>query len=96
MPNKGMCGIFHGKIATPSWKNPVMLYLSRTNEMCGALPGTSTDRNSGDREDSSTHHRDQDMPPKTTANDSFTDDVKDTVERFWLLTHGLTIQVLQC
>lgn len=73
-----------------------MLYLSRTDEMCGAPPGTSTDRNSGDSEDSSTHHKDQDMPPKTTANDSFSDDVKDTVEMFWLLTHGLTIQVLQC
>ena len=56
--------------------------------MCGVPTGTSTDRHSGDREDRSTHLRYQDMPPKTTANDSLTYDVKDTVEMFWLLTYG--------
>lgn len=72
------------------------LSLQDTDEMCDAPTGTRTDRNSGAREDSSTHHRDQDVPPKTTANDSFAYNGKDTMEMFWLLMLSLTIQVPQC
>lgn len=62
------------------------LSLQDTDEMHGAPTGTSHDRNSGGREDSSTHQRDQDMLPKTTTHDSFTYSVKDTMEMFWLLS----------
>lgn len=74
-----MSGIFHEK-----WQHSLGKTLS-----CSSSPRhrwevlTSTDRNSGDRERGSTHHRDQDMPPKTTANDSFMYNVKHTMEMFW-------------
>lgn len=69
------------------------LSLQDVDETCGTPTGTRTDRNPGAREDSSPHRRDQDMPPKTTANDSFTYSVKDTMEMFWLLMVSFTIQV---
>lgn len=72
------------------------LSLQDTDEVCGAPTGTRTDRNSGAGEDSSTHHRDQDMPPKTTPNDSFSYNGKDTMEMFWVLMLSLAIQVPQC
>ena len=75
------------------------LCLQDTDEMCSAPTGTRQflSWTSGARKDSSTHHRDQDRPPKTTANnDSFAYNGKDTMEMFWLLMLSLAIQVPQC
>lgn len=54
--------------------------------MYDAPTGTSTDRSSGDKEASGTHRWDQDVPPKTTAGDSFAEDVRDAAEMWALLT----------
>ena len=70
MSNEGASGIFHEK-----WQHSPGKTVS-----CSISPkhrwdvwyslGTSSDRNSGGRKDSSAHRRDQERPPKTTGSDS--------------------------